>query len=72
MKLLPVCVRVFPCFLVLMLLGTRFELVQADDAGLKIISPQPWQVVQRVGFDPARRENEPENSAALGFAEIAV
>ena len=72
MRLLPVCVRVVGCLLVLMLLGTPFELVQADDAGLKIISPQPWQVIQRVGFDPARREKEPENSAALGFAEIAV
>lgn len=72
MRLLPVCIRVFPCFLVLMLLGTRFELVQADDTVLRIISPQPWQVVQRVGFDPALREKEPENSAALGFADVAV
>ena len=72
MRLLPVCVRVVFCVLVMMLLGTPLELVQADDAGLKIISPQPWQVVQRVGFDPARREKEPENSAALGFAEVFV
>jgi hypothetical protein len=55
-----------------MLLGTPSASAQADNAGLKIISPQPWQVIQRIGFDPARREKEPENSAALGFAEVAV
>lgn len=72
MRLLPVYVRVVVCLLVLISLGMRFELAQADDGGLKIISPQPWQVVQRVGFDPARREKEPESSAALGFAEVGV
>lgn len=66
------CVRVVLSSLAMMLASTLFELVQADDAGLKIISPQPWQVVQRVGFDPARRENEPGNSMALGFADVTV
>ncbi len=72
MRLLPVCVRVVPFLLALLSLGAPLELVQADDAGLKIMSPQPWQVIQRIGFDPARREKEPENSAALGFAEVSV
>ena len=72
MRLPSVCVPVIPCLLALILLGTTLGFVQADDAGLRIISPQPWQVVQRVGFDPALREKEPENSAALGFAEVSV
>ncbi len=72
MRLLPVCVRFVPLLLVLALPGTLAESVQADEVGIKIVSPQPWQVIQRIGFDPARREKEPENSAALGFAEVAV
>ena len=72
MRLLPVCVRFVPLLLVLALPGTLAESVQADEAGIKIVSPQPWQVVQRVGFDPGLREKQPENSAALGFAEVSV
>lgn len=72
MRLLPVCVRVIPCLLVLIISGIPFRSVQADDAGLRIISPQPWQVIQRIGFDPALREKEPENSETLGFAEVSV
>lgn len=72
MRLPPVCFRVTPCFLVLMFLVTLSELAQGDNADLRIVSPLPWQVVQRVGFDPALREKEPENSAALGFAEVSV
>ena len=72
MRLLPLCVRFIRFMLVLALLGVLPGRSQADDTGIKIINPQPWQVVQRVGFDPARREKEPENSAALGFAEVSV
>ena len=72
MRLLPVCVRFIPLLLVLVIPGSLAESVQADEAGLKIVSPQPWQVIQRIGFDPVRRDKEPENSAALGFAEVAV
>ncbi|MFO1001143.1 MAG: sialate O-acetylesterase [Planctomycetaceae bacterium] len=65
-------VRVALCMLAMISLGKPYESVQADDADLRIISPQPWQVIQRIGFDPALREMEPENSAALGFAEVVV
>ncbi|RLS76854.1 MAG: hypothetical protein DWI00_05925 [Planctomycetota bacterium] len=72
MRLLPVCVRFIPLLLVLAIPGSLAESVQTDEVGIKIVSPQPWQVIQRVGFDPALREKEPENSAALGFAEVSV
>ena len=72
MNLLSLCVRLLPILLILTLHGAMVPSVEADDGGIAITSPQAWQVIQRIGFDPARREKELDNSAAMGFAEVKV
>src|SRR5436305_572623 len=44
----------------------------AEPAALTIYAPQPYQVVQRTGYDPVAAAEEVPGGAALGFADVAV
>ncbi len=45
----------------------------ADDAdALVLISPQPWQVVQRTGFVPQYAHEHQPGGPALGFADVVI
>ncbi|MGL4461571.1 MAG: sialate O-acetylesterase [Planctomycetia bacterium] len=48
------------------------ETAAAAAADPRIVAPQPWQVVQRVGYDPRRAWVNQPGGPALGHADVAV
>ena len=44
----------------------------AEDLAIRIVTPVPFQVIQRVGFDPATALAAVPGSAAYGAAEVVV
>jgi acyl-CoA thioesterase-1 len=44
----------------------------ADPAALVVVSPKPYQVVQRTGFDPGAAAKKQPGHPAFGFADVAV
>jgi lysophospholipase L1-like esterase len=44
----------------------------ADDPSFVITSPQPWQVIQRVGYDPVSAANAEPGSPSFGSARVAI
>jgi len=55
------------------LVTTNFcDLASAEDRPITIMSPVPWQVIQRVGFDPKNAANAAAGNSAFGYAQVAV
>src|SRR5689334_12846966 len=51
---------------------TSVQLFAADPAKLTFVSPKPYQVIQREGFEPNRSSvNEPEGPE-LGYTDVVV
>jgi len=48
------------------------NLATADDQQIEISSPTPWQVVQRIGFDPKEAAKFELGNAAFGYARVKV
>jgi acyl-CoA thioesterase-1 len=48
------------------------NLAAAEDQRIAITSPTPWQVIQRVGFDPSNAAKSEPGHAAFGSAQIEV
>jgi acyl-CoA thioesterase-1 len=48
-----------------------FNTCEAQNGSIEFRSPQPWQVFQRVGFDPDQAKSE-SNERARGAAEVAL
>lgn len=44
----------------------------AEESGMKLTSPLPYQVVQREGFEPARAHSHEPGGPALGHAAVSV
>ena len=44
----------------------------AVDSSITITTPAPWQVIQRVGFDPKNAVNAHPGDSAFGYAQITV
>jgi len=54
------------------LLGLIGQQSVAEDLPIRIAHPLPYQVIQRVGFDPATAMTAEPGSAAYGSAEVVV
>ena len=54
------------------LLGLIGQQSVAEDLPIRIEHPLPYQVIQRVGFDPATAMTAEPGSAAYGSAEVVV
>ena len=56
------------------ILGAWLASPRCDAAGIDLLAPRPWQVVQRVGFLPASPadEGKPEVPAVPGQADVPV
>lgn len=58
---------------VLLFVASIASTATADDVPkLKLTSPQPYQVVQREGFEPARSHDHNVNGPELGYADVDV
>ncbi len=57
---------------VVFLLGLISQPAVAEDLPIRIVHPLPYQVIQRVGFDPATAMTAEPGSAAYGSAEVVV
>ena len=53
-------------------LGLHSPNARAEDPAIRIATPVPFQVIQRVGFDPNMATTAAPRSAAYGAAEIIV
>jgi acyl-CoA thioesterase-1 len=57
------------CFCIV---GISEQRAAADEVALKIDHPLPYEVIQRIGFDPANAANALSGAAAFGSAEVEV
>jgi acyl-CoA thioesterase-1 len=57
--------------LCLLFISARLNPCEAQSSSIEFRSPQPWQVFQRIGFDPDQAKSA-SNERARGAAEVAV
>lgn len=59
-------------FLIVWLLGVCGSAIATEALKLDLLHPQPYQVVQRQGFDPPRAHEHEPGGPVLGFALVPV